>query len=159
MKIRQETPADYDAITKITTKAFRQADEAQLISQLRKDGDIKISLVAYDENNIIGHIALSCLKSPKNALALGPVSVIPEKQKQGVGITLINHAIAQAQQKEVALIFVLGDPAYYTRFGFSVDLGAQYPCPYAGPYFMGLNLLDCALPPAAIIYPNAFNEL
>ena len=118
--IRAERPEDAPAIHALITAAFGQEEEANLVDALRRDGDLWLSLVAEGEDGeITGHIALSRLKSPKHALALAPVSVAPDRQGAGIGSALIKKSIEEARRWREAVIFVLGDPAYYTRFGFS----------------------------------------
>ncbi len=157
--IRQERDGDAPAIHAVVRAAFDQRDEAELVDALRLAGDLTLSLVAEADGEIIGHIALSRLKSPKNALALAPVSVAPDRQGEGIGAALIRKSIEEARRRGEALIFVLGDPAYYTRFGFSVETAAPFDCIYAGDYFMALQLTAEKADPAEVIYADAFGEL
>lgn len=160
ISIRQERAADSPAIHAIITAAFGQEDEATLVDMLRRDGDLWLSLVAEDEaGEIIGHIALSRLKSPARSVALAPVSVAPDRQGGGIGGALIRKSIEEARRKGEALIFVLGDPAYYTRFGFSRETAEPYECIYAGEYFMALELGEEKTATAPIVYAAAFGGL
>ncbi len=159
MEIRLEKPADFTEIHKLTCAAFETKGEAILIDHLRADGDLALSFVATQNDNIIGHIALSWLQSPAKTLALAPLSVLPKHQKQGIGGALIKACIYEAKKLGAEIIFVLGDPAYYTRFGFSVEVAAPFPCPYAGPYFMGLWLIGPHDKTATVTYANAFDTL
>lgn len=160
MSMRNEQEADATAIHNLITTAFGQSGEATLVDALRRDGDLWLSLVAEDEQGeIIGHIALSRLKSPKDALALAPVSVAPDRQGEGIGGALIRQAIEEARRAGEALIFVLGEPAYYTRFGFSRETAEAYDCIYAGEYFMALELDATKAKTAEVIYADAFGEL
>ncbi len=159
LSLRAERPADAAKIRDIITAAFGQADEAGLVDALRLSGDLTLSYVAEDDGEIVGHIALSRLKSPKDALALAPVSVAPDRQGEGIGGALIHHSIEEARRSGDALIFVLGEPAYYTRFGFSVEAAAPFDCIYAGDYFMVLQLNAEKTDPAEVIYADAFGGL
>ncbi len=159
ISIRQESTADTPAIHALVAAAFGQEDEATLVGALRRDGDLWLSLVAEADGEIVGHIALSRLKSPKNALALAPVSVAPDLQGQDIGSTLIRRAIEESRRAGESLIFVLGEPAYYSRFGFSRETAAPYDCIYAGEYFMALELGATEAEPAEVIYADAFGEL
>ncbi|MCC3305374.1 GNAT family N-acetyltransferase [Sneathiella sp. HT1-7] len=160
LPLRQERPDDAPAIHALITAAFGQEDEANLVDALRQDGDLWLSLVMEGEDGeIIGHIALSRLKSPKNALALAPVSVTPKRQGEGIGGALIRRAIKEARSKGKTLIFVLGDPAYYTRLGFNVETAAPFDCIYAGDYFMALELGDEKAEVAPVVYADAFGRL
>ena len=141
MIVRPERPADIPAITLLTEQAFGRPDEARLILRLRADGDAVLSLVAEDEGGaLLGHVLFSAMAAPFRALGLAPVSVVPARQRQGLGRMLIEQGIAEAQAASYEAIFVLGDPAYYGRFGFRADLAAGFESPYAGPYLMVLPL-------------------
>lgn len=159
MIVRQETADDHAAVHAVVAKAFGREDEAALIAALRRDGDLAISLVAIGECDVVGHIALSRLRSPPHSMALAPLAVSPSEQRRGVGSTLVRRAIELARQAGVHMVFVLGDPAYYSRFGFTAEAGATYPCPYAGPHFMALVLSDTPPPPSPVVYAQAFDGL
>lgn len=156
--VRPERTGDVEAIDDVVIRAFDRDDEARLVAQLRRDGDATISLVAVAGDVVIGHILLSPMSAPFRALGLAPLSVVPEHQKQGVGTALMHAAIAQTWRGGWSAIFVLGDPAYYGRFGFRADLAAGFSSPYAGPHFMVLPLVD-ALPVArgSVSYAAAFS--
>jgi putative acetyltransferase len=156
--VRPEQVGDIEAIDAVVIRAFGREDEARLVAQLRRDGDATISLVAVVGDAVIGHVLLSPMAAPFPALGLAPVSVAPKHQKQSVGAALVNAAIAQARQGGWSAIFVLGDPAYYNRFGFRADLAAGFLSPYAGPHFMVLPLTD-ALPVVSgkVSYAAAFS--
>jgi putative acetyltransferase len=156
--VRLERAGDIAAIDDVIVRAFGREDEARLVAQLRRDGDATISLVATAGDAVIGHVLLSPMSAPFQALGLAPLSVIPEHQKQGVGTALMNAAVAQAREGGWSAIFVLGDPVYYGRFGFRADLAAGFSSPYAGPHFMVLPLTD-VLPVASgkVSYAAAFS--
>lgn len=156
--VRPERAGDLEAIDDVVIRAFGRDDEARLVAQLRRDGDATTSLVAVAGDVVIGHVMLSPMSAPFRALGLAPVSVAPKHQKQGVGAALIDAAVVQARQGGWSAIFVLGDPAYYGRFGFRADLAAGFSSPYAGPHFMVLPLTD-ELPVASgkVSYAAAFS--
>lgn len=160
MQIRPETPADHAAIRAVITAAFARADEADLVEQLRHDGDAAISLVAEADGVLSGHVLLSPMTAPFAALGLAPLSVLPAHQRQGVGNALMHAAIDAARATGAAAIFLLGDPAYYRRFGFSTEAAKPFASPYAGPHFMALPLVD-PLPAThgAVAYAAAFGGL
>ena len=122
--IRQEKSGDEAAIAEITRLAFAGKDyadgtEEALPGALREAGALVLSLVAVSGKQIIGHVALSPAKIGAGRwLALGPVSVRPECQGQGVGSALVNHATAVAQAYGRDGVVLLGDPAFYGRLGF-----------------------------------------
>jgi len=138
--IRDETSSDSKEVCRVVCSAFGQTAEAQLIEKLREADDIVISLVAAENEQIVGHVLLSKMDAPFSALALAPVSVLPAKQRRGIGSALIKEAVTRAREEGWAAIFVLGDPEYYERFGFDVEAAAGFTSPYAGRYFMVLKL-------------------
>lgn len=162
MQICAERPADSANICHVLTDAFGQSDEACLVEQLRLDGDLVYSLVAKDINNghsLIGHIALSRLVLPQKALALAPVGVIHSCQNRGIGAALINSALARATDDGFDVVFVLGNPDYYSKFGFSLEMAEPFESDYSGPHFMALWLGAARQPPGKVIYPKAFDDL
>jgi putative acetyltransferase len=118
--IRAERPGDEGAIHAVQRAAFgSSATEAEIVDKLRADGDLVISLVATDDDAIVGHVALSKAHVEEHdALGLGPIGVIPDRQDQGIGAALMEAAITQARDTDYTLIALLGHPAYYPRFGF-----------------------------------------
>jgi putative acetyltransferase len=140
IEFREESPKDKQAISHVVVTAFNQSAEAQLIEQLREAGDIVISMVAEENGQVVGHVLLSRMNAPFPSLALAPVSVIPKRQRSGIGSALIERVVNRARNEGWAAIFVLGDPNYYERFGFSREAAAGFTSPYAGPHFMLLKL-------------------
>lgn len=158
--IREEQPDDVPGIRKTVGAAFPKPLEATAVDQLRADGDSIISLVAIEAGEVIGHAMLSRMSAPFKALALGPVAIAPDKQRQGVGSQLIQEAIARATKDGWQAVFVLGSRAYYQRFGFDPAQATGFSSPYAGPYFMALPL-NGALPVrhGKVEYAKAFASL
>ncbi len=140
MIVRDEEPGDIAAIREITVAAFGQPAEADLVDQLRADGDCAISLVAVDGGKIVGHVLFSTMTAPFRALSLAPVSVIPDRQNSGIGSLLIRAGLERAAYDGWRGVFVLGEPEYYQRFGFDPVLAKSFTSPYAGSYFMALAL-------------------
>ncbi|TCL01105.1 putative acetyltransferase [Shimia isoporae] len=160
MDIRLETPDDIAPIRALTEAAFGQPDEARLVDMLRDDGDAAISFVAVQDGHIIGHVLFSPMAAPVRTLGLAPVSVAPDHQKQGIGAQLIRRGLSQAQLDGWQASFVLGNPAYYSRFGYSVETAKGFTNQFAGPYFMALELTPGALEkPFPVSYAAAFNKL
>jgi putative acetyltransferase len=150
-EIREERVGDAAAISSVHLAAFPTSSEANLIEQLRSDGDIAVSLIALDDGEIVGHALLSRMSveadgQELHGLGLGPVSVVPDRQRTGIGSALIETGIGRAQSTGVQIIFVLGEPAYYGRFGFDAKSAAPFASPYAGPYFQALVLADLPQP-------------
>ena len=124
--IRDETEADASAITELTVAAFKTLEisshtEQFVISALRAAGALTISLVAELDGRVIGHIAFSPLgmsDGTRNWYGLGPVSVLPEYQRQGVGKALILEGLARLKKLGGQGCCLVGHPDYYRKFGF-----------------------------------------
>lgn len=161
MIIRLETQDDIAAVRAVVTEAFGQVAEADLVDSLRNSGDSIISLVAEEQGAIVGHILFSKLQTPSQCLALAPVSVAPGHQKQGVGSRLIKDGLARAKDDHWQAVFLLGDPDYYTQFGFDVKAAEKFETDYPKPYFMALDLAPKALAERAgtVIYAEPFLAL
>jgi putative acetyltransferase len=155
--IRGEESTDGPAVRAIVAAAFRRRDEADLVDRLRADGDAIRSLVAFDRTEVVGHVVFSKVVAPFRAVALGPVAVRPDHQRVGIGSRLIRAGLEQSRAEGWQGVFVLGDPAYYQRFGFDPGAAAAFTSPYAGPHFMVLAL-DARLPvtEGVIEYAPAF---
>ena len=161
MQIRFETPGDIPAIKEVEAAAFPTAAEADLVDQLRADGDLVFSLVAVEDATVIGHAAFSRMRAPTRALGLGPVAVLEPHRRRGVARRLIETGLDHARTDGWACVFVLGDLAYYGRFGFDPVLAAGFASPYAGPHLMGLELRRGALAAqeGPLSYAKAFEGL
>jgi len=126
MIIRKETISDIEAISQVTTAAFRTLPisnhtEQFIIEALRSAGALTLSLVAEIDGRIVGHVAFSPVvisDGTKDWYGLGPVSVLPEYQKQGIGKSLINEGLSLLKQLDGQGCVLVGDPNYYERFGF-----------------------------------------
>lgn len=150
--IRPEEPADIPAIRRVNELAFGQPGEANLVDSLRHAGALTLSLVAVDGTEIVGHIAFSPVAitagdAVTDALGLAPMAVQPARQKTGVGGRLIADALALCGKTEYGLVVVLGDPAYYRRFGFitSKPHGIEWEHEVPAEVFMVKELRDGAL--------------
>ncbi|QFT76573.1 GNAT family N-acetyltransferase [Erythrobacter sp. THAF29] len=160
--IRPEAAGDEAMIHALTEAAFRDmpfsdGDEHHLVDRLRADGDLTLSLVAEDAERIVGHIAFSPVTISDGAagwFGLGPVSVWPEFQKQGIGGTLIRRGIADMRAMGARGIVLLGSNEYYPRFGFRHEPQLTYPGP-PSEYFQCL-LLQGDLPSGEVKYAPAF---
>ncbi len=123
---RDETPADYAAISELTLEAFRPLNFPELtehfvIEALRAAGALTISMVAEMEGRVIGHIAFSPITVSDGTLGwygLGPVSVLPEYQRQGIGKILIAEGLARLQAMGARGCCLVGHPEYYGKVGF-----------------------------------------
>jgi putative acetyltransferase len=157
MKLIEECPGLEEAIRSTVADAFGGDPEARLVDRLRQEDNLVLSLAAECAGAICGYAALSLLQSPPRALALAPVAVRKAMQGKGIGSALVRQAIDQAQALRYDIVFVLGAPAYYERFGFSAGAAAPFPSPYTGPHFIALQLTEGLIPPVPVIYPSAFD--
>ncbi|MGI8404561.1 MAG: GNAT family N-acetyltransferase [Thermomicrobiales bacterium] len=142
MDTRRELEEDRAGIRNVHLESFPAADEADLVDLLREDSSLVLSLVAMAAGQVAGHVAFSRMASPGHTLGLGPVGVLPGFRRQGIAASLIREGINLARADGWQAVFVLGDPAYYGRFGFSVGDARAFDTPYAGPHFMVLMLRD-----------------
>jgi putative acetyltransferase len=126
MIIRKESDADTEAISEVTIAAFKTLPisnhtEQFIINALRAAGALTISLVAEVDGRIVGHVAFSPVKIADGSThwyGLGPVSVLPEYQKQGIGTSLITEGLSLLKDLRGQGCALVGDPNYYKRFGF-----------------------------------------
>lgn len=142
---RPARPDDALAIGSLLNFAFPGAGEAGLVEALRASGDARIELVAEDEGRIVGHLMLSAMAAPLDALGLGPVATHPDFARQGVASGLIRDGLDEATRAGFRAVFVLGEPRFYHRFGFSTAATRGWRSPYSGTYFMALDLEPHAL--------------
>ena len=157
--IRPARDDDAGGIRAVHEAAFGQPAESRLVDMLTAGGHVTLSLVADLGVAIVGHVLLSRLDSPLGALALAPLAVLPSHQRLGIGSTLVETAINLARKRGATAIFVLGDPAYYGRFGFSAETARPFSSPYAGEHFMVLMLTDPPMAPAPVVYAPPFAAL
>lgn len=126
MIIRNETDADIEVITEVTIAAFKNHPisnhtEQFIIHALRAAGALTISLVAEIDRKVVGHIAFSPVTISDGTASwygLGPISVLPDYQKQGIGKSLINEGLFLLKKMGAQGCALVGDPNYYKRFGF-----------------------------------------
>lgn len=160
MRIRFEQPGDIPHIYDVIHAAFQSDAEADLVNRIRSDGDAVYSLVAEEGQVIDGHILFSRIRAPFKALGMAPVAVRPERQNNGIGTILIKQSIQMAENDGWEGIFVLGEPEFYTRFGFCAGKAKNFISPYSGPHFMMLPLNGGPkIQVAEIHYPEAFTSL
>ena len=163
MKIRpeEEEEADRQAVRAINQAAFGGPAEADLVDRLRRDGELLLSLVAVDDKPV-GHVAFSRLAVPSRQTkgsALAPLAVLPSHRRRGIGSALIEEALRRLAAAEEDFVLVLGDPAYYGRFGFTADAARSVSTPYDGPHLQALAFSSGAIPRGPVQYAKAFAEL
>jgi len=164
--IRSVSPDDLGAIRCVHMAAFPTGIEADLVDKLTGSGDALISLVAEDAGRIVGHVLFSRMDVEADervvaGMGLGPVAVLPPRQSQGIGASLIHSGLRIAESRRTDIVFVVGDPEFYQRFGFDAATAAPFQSPYAGPHFQALVLRPGFKLPrwGRADYPAAFTEL
>ncbi len=163
--IRQESSSDVAAIHALTVAAFLNAPHADhteqfIIDALREAGALCISLVAGQAGVVVGHVAASPVSISDGSAGwygLGPVSVTPELQGRGIGSLLMRAVLHRLQERGAAGCVLLGDPAYYSRFGFRPEPGLVFP---DGPpeHFQALPF-GASLPCGVVTYHEAFSAV
>lgn len=165
--IRAESKEDYGHITRVNTLAFGQKHEGMLIDKLRKTDkfDPNLSLVATVKDRIVGHILFYTIfirsqDSQSITLALAPLSVLPDFQRQNVGSKLIREGIHKAKGLGFKSVIVLGHALYYPRFGFEPASKWNIKAPFdvSDNAFLALELEKDALrnKSGIVIYPEEF---
>ena len=160
--IRDERAEEAQAIAALTSAAFRGAahtdgTEGTIPGKLRESGDLVLSLVAEAQGELVGHLAFSPVTISDGSegwYGLGPVSVIPARQGNGIGTALIGEGIERLRGLGAQGCVVLGEPGYYARFGFRHDPALAFPGPPA-EYFMRLVLAGRE-PAGEVRYAPAF---
>ena len=165
--IRPETADDALAVREINRAAFGGEAEADLVAGLWADGDALFGLVAEAGGRVVGHILFSRLPIAMDsgavvpAAALAPLAVVPEWQRQGIGSALVRQGLDACRERGVPAVVVLGDPAYYTRFGFRPEVARGLRTPWSGPHLMAIELTPDALGDGTGVprYAAAFSRL
>ena len=117
--VREERPADSSAIRDVNVRAFGQDQEAGIVDALRSNGAASLSLVATVDERIVGHIMYSPVQIGRiEGSGLGPMAVLPEYQRRGIGSRLVETGNRQLQIAGCPFIVVLGHAEFYPRFGF-----------------------------------------
>jgi putative acetyltransferase len=162
LQVRKELDADCDSIRSVTELAFRGlpyagGDEQDVIERLRFTNALTLSLVALLEGEVIGHIAFSPAKAGDGStpwFALGPVSVVPVHQRQGVGRALIESGLAELKNMNALGCILTGNPMYYKKFGFQLA-PENAPSNESAEFFM-LVQLSSSLPQGKFSFHEAF---
>ena len=164
--INAETAKDRDAVANVHRLAFGRDDEGRLVERLRDSGLTEISLVARLGLQIVGHILFSRLPivtpgGVTTALALVPLAVLPDLQRQGIGSQLVRSGLEECRSAGYRVVVVLGHPEFYPRFGFSAKLAAPLESPFSGDAFMAAELVPRALSGlrGVVQYPPPFFDV
>ncbi len=136
--IRLETPEDRTSIHYVNQEAFGQKEEAEIIKKLRDRGVLSLSLVAVQDDVVVGHIAFSPVEitsenSSFGAIALAPMAVLSPHQSKGIGSQLVLAGLNECRRLGHEIVFVLGHPNYYPRFGFVPAKSKTIKCEFEVP--------------------------
>ncbi len=162
MLIRKETTGDAERISEITLAAFQDVavsnqTEHFIVKALRESGALAVSLVAEEDGVIVGHVAFSPVEiadGTQNWYGLGPVSVLPEHQRKGIGKALIHAGLTELKMRGGRGCVLVGDPAYYGRFGFKNYPGLIFEGVPA-EFFMALPFYD-SIPEGKVVFDEGF---
>jgi putative acetyltransferase len=158
--VRVATRDDIPAIKDLTSRAFGRPDEAAIIDALMKDEEVLIQFVAEVDNAIVGHVLFYPVGvfGRLGASGLGPMSVDPWVQREKIGTIMATHALQEIKKAGVPLVFVLGHPEYYPRFGFAQETTEPFESPLKekGAAFMALRLRYGPPMSGRLIFPKAF---
>lgn len=151
--IRAEGPEDADGVRRVNLLAFGDPIEADLVERLHQADAVTLSLVAEDGGELVGHLLCSPVEiDPEEGgglptVGLGPMSVVPDRQREGIGSGLVRAALHELERLGRAAVVVLGHPGYYPRFGFVPASRFGLRCEFEAPdeAFMALELRPGAL--------------
>jgi putative acetyltransferase len=137
--IRREQPQDVTEIRRVNVRAFGRDQEASVVDKLRKDCNSILSLVAFTDGKVVGHILFSpVVVEGKHGRLVGtglaPLAVLPEYQRKGIGTQLMQMGISRIKEGGCPYIIVIGEPEYYTRFGFEQAGRFGISCEWNVPY-------------------------
>lgn len=160
--IRNETSADENAITEVTVAAFKTLDishhtEQFIVAALRAAGSLAVSLVAELDGRVVGHIAFSPVAlsdGTRDWYGLGPVSVLPEHQRQGIGQALVKEGLSRLKALHAQGCCLVGHPEYYRQFGFRNAPGLALEG--VPPEFFFALPFDGPMPQGAVAFHEAF---
>jgi putative acetyltransferase len=165
LTILRECTAHAGEIAAITRAAFLERygageGEVALIAGLRADGDVTVEVAGLQDGEIVGHAMFSPMIADPSLCriaALAPVAVRIDRQRLGIGGALIRAGLLACAEDGVDAVLVLGDPAYYGRFGFNAAKAEGIACAYSGPHLQALELRSGALHGVkSVAYAHAF---
>jgi putative acetyltransferase len=168
LRVRPFRPEDDASVDDLVARAFGRRGEADLLRALRHGAPGPFELVAEDAGRVVGHIAFSPVVPERLApgvvtFGLGPMAVAPDRQRAGVGSALVGAGLAACAERGIGLVFVLGHPGYYPRFGFrpAAERGFRYRSPAFDAAFFVHELVVGAGREGGgpVRYPDAFGSV
>ncbi|WP_416797779.1 GNAT family N-acetyltransferase [Ciceribacter azotifigens] len=165
MILRPERPGDEAVIGAVTAAAFEghphsDGSEPRIIERLRAAGVLTLSLVAEEEGEVVGHVAFSPVTfsgGEQGWFGLGPISVRPDRQGQGIGSNLVREGLRRLQEDGAMGCVLVGEPAYYQRFGFSTEHDLTTPG-VPREYLLALPLNDPVPSGIVAFHPGFFGD-
>lgn len=166
MNIRNERAGDIAAIRRVNQEAFGNPAEAAIVDAVRTRAEPIVSLVAEDDETILGHIMFSPVTIEQIAtpliMGLAPMAVVPGRQRQGIGTALVHAGLAECRRLGAVGVVVVGHPEFYPRFGFAPASRYGLRCEFEVPdeVFMAMALVEGPrrMPGGLIRYHRAFSE-
>jgi putative acetyltransferase len=134
VEIRLERPEDRRASLAVERAAFGASGDAEAaIVEAVRDDEGSFALVADDDGDVVAHVQLSRAWIGEDAvLALGPIGVVPDRQGEGIGSALMRAALEEARARDGTAVILLGDPAFYPRYGFEPASALGWRNPFTG---------------------------
>ncbi|MGZ8600524.1 MAG: GNAT family N-acetyltransferase [Actinomycetota bacterium] len=130
--VRPETPEDHEVSVEVERAAFDSDEEASIVEAVRNE-EASFALVAEEDDIVVGHVQLSRgWVGDTPVLVLGPIGVLPDRQRRGIGSALMRHGLEEARARREAAVILFGEPGFYRRFGFEPGVTFGVPNPYAG---------------------------
>ncbi len=132
VEVRESMPSNVTALEALYPDAFPDEDLLPLVRDLLQETHITLSLVGIMGSSLVGHVIFTrCAvgRSKENVALLGPLAVAPANQRQGIGSAMVRTGLKMQESGGVSQVYVLGDPAYYRRFGFLPELHVAPPYP------------------------------
>jgi putative acetyltransferase len=162
--LRTETPADLPAIEAVTAAAFLNAPhtshtEQHIVNALRRAGQLTLSLIAEAQGTVVGHIAISPVSISDRTpdwFGIGPISVLPQYQRRGIGSQLMREALGVLRQRGARGCVVVGEPGYYGRFGFEAN--ASLVLPGVPPEYFQAMSFHASNDEGIVTYHEAFSD-
>jgi putative acetyltransferase len=163
--LRAERPEDYAAIFALHAAAFPTDAEARLVDALRAGGWLTLGMIAERGGVVCGHVGFCRLAvvgadgARTRAVGLAPIAIAASERRKGVGGRLIEAAHRELIAASEPMSVVLGDPAFYGRFGYDAGVAARFSSVYTGPYLQAMALVGPLPASGEIVYPPPFAML
>jgi putative acetyltransferase len=160
--LRPEMPADAAGVRALLLASFGGPAEATLVERLRTDASMVLALVAVVADAVVGYVGFARVTiesdgEERPAVALAPLAVDAAHQGRGIGATLVRAGLDALFKRGEEIVFVVGEPAVYGRFGFAAEHARPFAAPFVGSHFMARRLMAKAPRRGRVRYPAAFD--